>query len=782
ATGGNLLGTDATYTPATAGTYYAQVTNTVDGCHSDRHPFVLTEKALPLITDVTASAAVCAGGDITFTATEIEDATYTWTGDAHSSSHIAVVTGVTSGTTYSGTVTAFKNGCESLPVPYTQTAKTTPVITEVTSAGVCEGGDLTFTATEFAGGTYTWTGALTGLSTTHVAVVSGVESAHTYSGTVAVQVEGCDSKPFAFSQRTFVTPMINKVTSTPVCEGGTITFTVSASDADHYQWTGDVDDPAGQTTRTASVSQVGSGTTYSGLVTAYSAEGCPSEEFPYSQTSFVTPEQPDVQPNDGCDKLVRFEIANYDPSCSYTWQLNGAPLAVAGTYYTLPTPQDGATYAVRIQSKRSGCVSNVGEASQTYKRTPPMPAIRNNTGCNNPVRFTIDNYAADLDYVWRLNGNDIQVTGAEYELPLNESVDRTIYTMEISSSRYGECVSAPSSSQQQYMINPKVRLESPDPTCFPTPIDLQTSVVESTADAVQFFLDPKLEHSVGNNLVQQIGDNTFYALGINMTGCHSDTVSVVLSIFDLNVGYQRLFEICNGEDLTMSFVGLGTQARLYRYTVDDPDGKAVDGINHNGTYSVHLTPEMSGSYHLEVSNGACELRDDVAIVVYEKPAITASQIAPETGSVVQVTIDNGPFSYYLDESDIPLQDTVFTAHPGKHLVTVYDANNCYNSVELVIDNTTLQLKIPTFFTPNGDDENDTWLLENLDVYPTAKVEIYNRYHKVVASFGATDYPKGWDGSYHGHLLPSDDYWYMIKLPEIRRTITGHVTIYRGERR
>src|SRR5574344_698703 len=154
-------GTPSTVTPTQATTstgtytkYVSQKQIAAPNCESERVPVTITVDEIPVIT-VSASAAPCEGGSITFTATSIPGATYTWTGDASSTTNVATINSVTSGTTYSGTVKATVGGCESADVAYTQTALTTPVITVSASASPCEGGSITFTATSLPGATYT---------------------------------------------------------------------------------------------------------------------------------------------------------------------------------------------------------------------------------------------------------------------------------------------------------------------------------------------------------------------------------------------------------------------------------------------------------------------------------------------------------------------------------------------------------------------------------------------------------------------------------------------------
>ena len=73
------------------------------------------------------------------------------------------------------------------------------------------------------------------------------------------------------------------------------------------------------------------------------------------------------------------------------------------------------------------------------------------------------------------------------------------------------------------------------------------------------------------------------------------------------------------------------------------------------------------------------------------------------------------------------------------------------------------VEFPDFFTPNGDGINDTWNIKgtNSNYYPSTEIYIYNRFGKVIARVDLSE--QGWDGTYNGKRLPSDDYWVSIKL-------------------
>ncbi|MFY9244118.1 MAG: T9SS type B sorting domain-containing protein, partial [Polaribacter sp.] len=73
------------------------------------------------------------------------------------------------------------------------------------------------------------------------------------------------------------------------------------------------------------------------------------------------------------------------------------------------------------------------------------------------------------------------------------------------------------------------------------------------------------------------------------------------------------------------------------------------------------------------------------------------------------------------------------------------------------------IQFPKFFTPNGDSQNDTWVVKgaNQTFYPNAKINIFNRFGKLVAQEPIDG--QGWNGMSQGKLMPSGDYWFDVTL-------------------
>lgn len=87
-----------------------------------------------------------------------------------------------------------------------------------------------------------------------------------------------------------------------------------------------------------------------------------------------------------------------------------------------------------------------------------------------------------------------------------------------------------------------------------------------------------------------------------------------------------------------------------------------------------------------------------------------------------------------------------------------------------------EVKIPNAFTPNGDGINDLWNIDALLDYPDCTVNIFNRYGQLL--YKSTGYPKAWNGTYKGKVLPAGAYYYVIDLKDGTKPRSGEVSIIR----
>jgi gliding motility-associated-like protein len=86
------------------------------------------------------------------------------------------------------------------------------------------------------------------------------------------------------------------------------------------------------------------------------------------------------------------------------------------------------------------------------------------------------------------------------------------------------------------------------------------------------------------------------------------------------------------------------------------------------------------------------------------------------------------------------------------------------------------LFIPNVITPNNDGYNDTWRIDNIQLFPLNRVLIVNRWGDVV--YQSDFYNNDWEGNFGGGLLPAGTYYYILDLGQGWGIFKGDVTIIR----
>ena len=115
-------------------------------------------------------------------------------------------------------------------------------------------------------------------------------------------------------------------------------------------------------------------------------------------------------------------------------------------------------------------------------------------------------------------------------------------------------------------------------------------------------------------------------------------------------------------------------------------------------------------------------------------------------------------------------------NPGDFTVIVTDGNNCNADTSFVIASLTSEC-IPNVFSPNGDNINDIWSLEDAFLFNDSRVRIYGRFGSLI--FESEGYYNKWNGTNrNGVDVPEGVYFYSIDIGHGFDIINGTVTILR----
>ena len=95
-----------------------------------------------------------------------------------------------------------------------------------------------------------------------------------------------------------------------------------------------------------------------------------------------------------------------------------------------------------------------------------------------------------------------------------------------------------------------------------------------------------------------------------------------------------------------------------------------------------------------------------------------------------------------------------------------DENSCSSTALDLFEVPSIQdcgIIIPTAFTPDGDNTNDVWELDGIDlIYPENKVYVYNRWGNLIFESPSGAYEQNpWNGTFNDEVLPVGSFYYII---------------------
>ncbi len=246
---------------------------------------------------------------------------------------------------------------------------------------------------------------------------------------------------------------------------------------------------------------------------------------------------------------------------------------------------------------------------------------------------------------------------------------------------------------------------------------------------------------------------TFYAEATTIEGnCTSpNRVAIQFEIYDIPEVVDETLQICEGESTI-----IGEDFGNLTYSWNTGETTAFVEINTAGTYTVELTTPDN-----------CVVSKTYTVTNFVSPAI--EEITRVDDTLVVETTTEGDFSFSIDGINFQDEPVFRNLTGGLYTIYVRENNGCGQ-----VSDEFLYLEIPDFFSPNGDQINDTFKIPGDVHFEEFEVYIYDRFGKLL--FQTKQVPFEWNGTYQGRNLPSDDYWYRLKINA--KVYTGNLTLIR----
>jgi gliding motility-associated-like protein len=175
--------------------------------------------------------------------------------------------------------------------------------------------------------------------------------------------------------------------------------------------------------------------------------------------------------------------------------------------------------------------------------------------------------------------------------------------------------------------------------------------------------------------------------------------------------------------------------------------------------------------------------DTCSVIIEVYPAMTLetttvpnSNIDTNDGSA-SVLVEGGTpeFSYVWSTGSVESEINSLSA--STYTVTVTDSHGCTSEAIAIIVDENIELALPTGFSPNGDGNNDFYVIRNIELYPINNLRVFNRWGDFV--YESDSYYNQWDGkNSKGENLAEGTYFIILTIPELDATIKNFIVIKR----
>lgn len=255
-------------------------------------------------------------------------------------------------------------------------------------------------------------------------------------------------------------------------------------------------------------------------------------------------------------------------------------------------------------------------------------------------------------------------------------------------------------------------------------------------------------------------------------GSVTSRLEQAVTVFDLpelTIGTEGKRHLCPGETVTL----VGSEG-FESYAWSTGETTATLTVAEAGIYSITVT-----------TTDGCSLTKDIEVKDVPNPEarIEASSERVSLGDTLQLKASGGDI--YRWSPVTGLSDTTVANPIARPLVTTTYActvttnDGCSVTAEYTVYvDRSLDVEPQKIFTPNYDGQNDTWLINKMELYPDCSMTLFNR--QGVKIFERKDYSNDnpWDGSSNGQLVPAGVYFYLINCGDEAGQQTGSVTIMR----
>lgn len=474
--------------------------------------------------------------------------------------------------------------------------------------------------------------------------------------------------------------------------------------------------------------------------------------------------------------------AGGDASYTYRWQYSedgGSTWSpnISGATTNIYNPGSLTTSRVYRRLVSSGCGTNLESNIVTVTINPNLPVsiVLDDPGAacaGSAIAFnaTAFNPGTTPTYIWTVNGVNQSNNAASFTSSALSNGDR-IQVQVISSE---QCkTGSPATSNEVIVsitssVTPAVSITDPGPICVGGAAFFQATPTSGGATPSYLWMvngnpvgsdqDTYLDGALNNGDQVSVLMTSSFACAVP-SAATSNIITMIVRPVPAPTITGRDTTLCSGQSVV--FTANTTPGNAIRWN--------LNGGPMSGQTNPSITITSAGTYTVTENNGACAITSAPYVVnVIQTPIAYAGvdQVVLENDLVTLTGSGGTNYTWSpaagLNNPNIP-NPTFSAVQTTTYTLTVSDATNRCSSTDEVTIIVERPIRIPNAITVNGDGQNDVWDIENMNSFPNAIVEVYNRWGTLV--WKSVGYDKMWDGTNYrnGEVLPDGTYFYIIIL-------------------
>ncbi|NCC86953.1 MAG: T9SS type B sorting domain-containing protein [Clostridia bacterium] len=310
---------------------------------------------------------------------------------------------------------------------------------------------------------------------------------------------------------------------------------------------------------------------------------------------------------------------------------------------------------------------------------------------------------------------------------------------------------------------------STEPTCYNfnnASIDL--NIIGGTAPYRYYWYDPEFALAGLTQDIINIASGKYTVEVIDTMGCRNNYTVIINQPLPIELSINgNQIQCAGGNSGSLSTtVSGGTNPYSYIWSNDETTPEITSLPAGNYTVTV-----LDANNCLATSSATLLEPDPISInlVSYQ-----TSCIDQKDGYIIsEIFGGSGGYNYLWSNGEST--ESISNLSPGEYSLSITDIYGCESSeTSLVATNEIPCLNIPNTFSPNADGINDTWVINNIELYPDSFMKVFNKWGTIV--FESQSYPESWDGTFNGNPLPAGTYYYILSFTNSLETIKGTITI------